>query len=245
LKPHPDYHILSFKSLRFRRRSRDLFPEKELLLGEGIPRIIRIDRNIANQLPFVQDEDAPPREDGLIDVMGDEKDPGKVDDFLRSLRRMKAPKKPSGSSICAHRSRERKRKQSISRMDRPFFPVCHMMSRRLILASPVKEPSLPRPAVLNAAAGDNRIPDPAAANGFDLTGASQRYIGRKNKRQRWVAMFRGLFQPMHLLIILGIVLLIFGPGKLSQLGGALSKTVRGFRNSLNEPERPGKVEDGK
>jgi len=31
-------------------------------------------------------------------------------------------------------------------------------------------------------------------------------------------MFEGLFQPMHLLIIAGIALLVFGPKKLPELG---------------------------
>ena len=42
-------------------------------------------------------------------------------------------------------------------------------------------------------------------------------------------MFEGLFQPMHLIIILVIVLLIFGPGKLTDVGGAIGKAIRGFK----------------
>lgn len=47
-------------------------------------------------------------------------------------------------------------------------------------------------------------------------------------------MFDGLFQPIHLVFILLIALLIFGPGKLPELGGALGKTVRAFKKSINE-----------
>ena len=50
-------------------------------------------------------------------------------------------------------------------------------------------------------------------------------------------MFEGIFQPMHLIIILVIVLLIFGPGKLSDTGGALGKAIRGFKSAMNEPEK--------
>jgi sec-independent protein translocase protein TatA len=50
-------------------------------------------------------------------------------------------------------------------------------------------------------------------------------------------MFEGLFQPMHLIIILVIVLLIFGPGKLTDVGGALGKAIRGFKQAMNEPEK--------
>lgn len=45
-------------------------------------------------------------------------------------------------------------------------------------------------------------------------------------------MFEGLFQPMHLLIILAIALLIFGPGKLPQLGEGLGKSIREFKKAL-------------
>ncbi len=64
-------------------------------------------------------------------------------------------------------------------------------------------------------------------------------------------MFEGLFQPMHLLIILVIVLVIFGPGKLPELGSSLGKAIRGFKNSMSEPEKtetkqePEKLEDKK
>lgn len=50
-------------------------------------------------------------------------------------------------------------------------------------------------------------------------------------------MFTGLFQPMHLLIILVIVLIIFGPGKLPDLGNSLGKAIREFKKSINEPEK--------
>jgi sec-independent protein translocase protein TatA len=51
-----------------------------------------------------------------------------------------------------------------------------------------------------------------------------------------MAMFEGLFQPMHLMIILGIVLIIKGPGKLPELGSALGKSIKGFKKAMVEPE---------
>ena len=36
-------------------------------------------------------------------------------------------------------------------------------------------------------------------------------------------MFEGLFRPMHLLVILMIVLIIFGAGKLPEIGEGLGK----------------------
>ncbi|MGB9713092.1 MAG: twin-arginine translocase TatA/TatE family subunit [Dissulfurimicrobium sp.] len=47
-------------------------------------------------------------------------------------------------------------------------------------------------------------------------------------------MFEGLFQPMHLLIILAIALLIFGPGKLPQLGEGLGKSIREFKKAIED-----------
>jgi sec-independent protein translocase protein TatA len=59
-------------------------------------------------------------------------------------------------------------------------------------------------------------------------------------------MFTGLFQPMHLLIILVIVMVIFGPGKLPDLGSSLGKAIRDFKKEMSEPEtRPGGPPDVK
>jgi len=55
-------------------------------------------------------------------------------------------------------------------------------------------------------------------------------------------MFEGLFQPMHLLVILFIALLIFGPKKLRNSGkgwarGRLSVTYRASRTVRVSPEK--------
>jgi sec-independent protein translocase protein TatA len=51
-------------------------------------------------------------------------------------------------------------------------------------------------------------------------------------------MFEGLFQPMHLLIIAGIALLVFGPKKLPELGKGLGESIRGFKAAIKEqPEQ--------
>jgi sec-independent protein translocase protein TatA len=51
-------------------------------------------------------------------------------------------------------------------------------------------------------------------------------------------MFEGLFQPMHLLVILAIALIVFGPKKLPELGKGLGEGIRGFRNAMKEGEQP-------
>ncbi len=42
----------------------------------------------------------------------------------------------------------------------------------------------------------------------------------------------GLFQPTHLLLILLIVLILFGPGKLPDLGRGLGKGIREFKDAM-------------
>jgi len=47
-------------------------------------------------------------------------------------------------------------------------------------------------------------------------------------------MFEGLLQPTHLIIILVIVLIIFGPGKLPELGSALGRGIKEFRGGIKD-----------
>ena len=47
-------------------------------------------------------------------------------------------------------------------------------------------------------------------------------------------MFEGLFQPMHLLVLLFICLLIFGPKKLADLGKGLGEGIRGFKEAVKD-----------
>ncbi|HXX53565.1 MAG TPA: twin-arginine translocase TatA/TatE family subunit [Thermodesulfovibrionales bacterium] len=50
-------------------------------------------------------------------------------------------------------------------------------------------------------------------------------------------MFEGLFQPMHLIIILVIALIIFGPGKLPELGKGLGKSIREFKKAMSDADK--------
>jgi sec-independent protein translocase protein TatA len=45
-----------------------------------------------------------------------------------------------------------------------------------------------------------------------------------------------LFAPTHLLLLLLAILIIFGPSKLGDVGGALGKGIRDFKRAINEPE---------
>ncbi len=55
-------------------------------------------------------------------------------------------------------------------------------------------------------------------------------------------MFEGLFRPMHLLVILLIVLIIFGPGKLPELGEGLGKSIKAFKKAVSGKEEDGGIE---
>ncbi len=49
-------------------------------------------------------------------------------------------------------------------------------------------------------------------------------------------MIGDLFAPMHLILILAIALIIFGPGKLPELGSSLGKAIREFKKVMEMPD---------
>jgi sec-independent protein translocase protein TatA len=56
-------------------------------------------------------------------------------------------------------------------------------------------------------------------------------------------MGEGLFQPMHILLIIGIALLVFGPSKFAGLGKGLGEGIRNFKSAMkdkdtNEEKKP-------
>lgn len=46
----------------------------------------------------------------------------------------------------------------------------------------------------------------------------------------------GIGMP-EFLVIMVIALIIFGPGKLPEIGNSIGKAVRGFKKAMNEPEK--------
>lgn len=59
-----------------------------------------------------------------------------------------------------------------------------------------------------------------------------RYQATKTERGVNI-FFEGIFQPTHLVLILIVVLIIFGPGKLPEVGKAVGKTVGEFRRATS------------
>jgi sec-independent protein translocase protein TatA len=47
-----------------------------------------------------------------------------------------------------------------------------------------------------------------------------------------------LFAPTHLLILLAIILVLFGPSKLGDIGGTLGRSIHDFKKAMSEPEAP-------
>ena len=49
-------------------------------------------------------------------------------------------------------------------------------------------------------------------------------------------MIENLFRPTHLILVLGIALLVFGPKNLPGIGRGLGEAIRGFKDSVKEGE---------
>jgi sec-independent protein translocase protein TatA len=57
-------------------------------------------------------------------------------------------------------------------------------------------------------------------------------------------MFEGLLQPTHLLVILFIALLVFGPKKLPELGKGIGEGFRALKDGMkDEPAQATKTPD--
>ncbi|MBI2816631.1 MAG: twin-arginine translocase TatA/TatE family subunit [Acidobacteria bacterium] len=54
-------------------------------------------------------------------------------------------------------------------------------------------------------------------------------------------MFEGIFQPTHLLVILVVALLVFGPKKLPEFGKGLGEAISGFKKAIHEGQRSAKT----
>ena len=55
-------------------------------------------------------------------------------------------------------------------------------------------------------------------------------------------MWENLFKPMHLLVIFFIIVLIYGPKKLGDLGKGIGEGIRNFKSSMNEGSQPPKTD---
>lgn len=49
-------------------------------------------------------------------------------------------------------------------------------------------------------------------------------------------MGEGLFQPFHILLIIAIALLLFGPSKFASLGRGLGEGIRNFKSAIKDGE---------
>ena len=51
-------------------------------------------------------------------------------------------------------------------------------------------------------------------------------------------MGEGLFQPLHLLLIVAIALLVFGTSKFAAVGKGLGEGIRNFKSAMKEGAAP-------
>ena len=56
-------------------------------------------------------------------------------------------------------------------------------------------------------------------------------------------MLDGLFQPMHLLVLLIIAMFVFGPKRLPELGKAMGDGIRSFKNGIKDSASPSQDEN--
>ena len=49
-------------------------------------------------------------------------------------------------------------------------------------------------------------------------------------------MGEGLLSPWHILLIVGIALLLFGPSKFADLGKGLGEGIRNFKSAMKEKD---------
>jgi TatA/E family protein of Tat protein translocase len=59
-------------------------------------------------------------------------------------------------------------------------------------------------------------------------------VQQHETREGGANVFEGLLQPTHLIIVLVIALVVFGPGKLGDVGKELGRGVRNAKRSLSE-----------
>jgi sec-independent protein translocase protein TatA len=56
-------------------------------------------------------------------------------------------------------------------------------------------------------------------------------------------MLTGLFEPIHLIVILLIVMLVFGAKKLPEIGSGMGKAISNFKRSLKDSSEPSEGDD--
>jgi sec-independent protein translocase protein TatA len=67
----------------------------------------------------------------------------------------------------------------------------------------------------------------------------------RDKKATGGFMGEGLFSPLHILLIVGIALLLFGPSKFADLGKGLGEGIRNFKSAVKDKDKDEKEPDKK
>jgi len=51
-------------------------------------------------------------------------------------------------------------------------------------------------------------------------------------------MFENILQPTHLILVLGVIMIFFGPKKLPEVGRSLGEGIRDFRAAMRSHDKP-------
>lgn len=63
------------------------------------------------------------------------------------------------------------------------------------------------------------------------------------EKGRWTRL--DIFSPIHLIVLLVVALLVFGPKRLPEIGAGLGKTIRNFKAAMNDDAALGAGVGGK
>ena len=61
--------------------------------------------------------------------------------------------------------------------------------------------------------------------------------GASREMEDGIMLLENLLQPTHLVLVLAIALLVFGPKNLPEIGAGLGRAIREFKESVNSNER--------
>jgi sec-independent protein translocase protein TatA len=84
-----------------------------------------------------------------------------------------------------------------------------------------------------------------SADGAIVFGKSEEFAGRARTRKRKARRWMGGMSLMHWVVVLVVFLLLFGAGRISEVGKGLGEGIRNFKKGLegdDEPKKPAELD---